>query len=222
MGSRLAESSQNKLTYDLSAVLIHKGSAVNSGHYVAHIKDEKTGLWWEFDDEHVSELGKCPFNEASSSTPQSESNGTASSENITDVIQSGSSDCRSAIKSEVFSSSDAYMLMYSLRCDKQENQEGQKENPIDISKGKVDSVQQLKGGYLPLHLYEWINNMNAVFLESCKQYDLRKEKELSALTERRQEVRTILSEAAVQSLEEQYFWISTDWLRLWADTTLPP
>ncbi|EFH40210.1 hypothetical protein ARALYDRAFT_917859 [Arabidopsis lyrata subsp. lyrata] len=222
MGSRLAESSQNKLTYDLSAVLIHKGSAVNSGHYVAHIKDEKTGLWWEFDDEHVSELGKCPFNEASSSTPQSESNGTASSENITDVIQSGSSDCRSAIKSEVFSSSDAYMLMYSLRCDKQENQEGQKENPIDISKGKVDSLQQLKGGYLPLHLYEWINNMNAVFLESCKQYDLRKEKELSALTERRQEVRTILSEAAVQSLEEQYFWISTDWLRLWADTTLPP
>nr|AAG42764.1 ubiquitin-specific protease 26 [Arabidopsis thaliana] len=219
MGSRLAESSQNKLTYDLSAVLIHKGSAVNSGHYVAHIKDEKTGLWWEFDDEHVSELGKRPCNEASSSTPQSESNGTASSGNITDGIQSGSSDCRSAIKSEVFSSSDAYMLMYSLRCDKQENQEGQKENPIDITKGEV---KQLKGGYLPKHLSEWINNMNAVFLESCKQYNLRKEKELNALTERRQEVRTILSEAAVQSLEEQYFWISTDWLRLWADTTLPP
>ncbi|KFK22281.1 hypothetical protein AALP_AAs61001U000100, partial [Arabis alpina] len=46
--------------------------------------------------------------------------------------------------------------------------------------------------------------------------------ELKALTERRQEVRTILSEAAVQSLEEQYFWISTDWLRLWADIILPP
>lgn len=222
MGSRLAESSQNELTYDLSAVLIHKGSAVNSGHYVAHIKDEKTGLWWEFDDEHVSELGKRPFNEGSSSTPQSESNGTASSGNTTDVIQSGSSDFRSAIKSEVFSSSDAYMLMYSLRCGKQENQEGHRENPIDITKGEVDSVQQLEGGYLPLHLYEWINNMNALFLESCKQFDLRKERELNALTERRQEVRTILSEAAVQSLEEQYFWISTDWLRLWADTILPP
>lgn len=221
MGSRLAESSQNELTYDLSAVLIHKGSAVNSGHYVAHIKDEKTGLWWEFDDEHVSELGKRPFNEGSSSTPQSESNGTASSGITTDVIQSGSSDCRSAIKSEVFSSSDAYMLMYSLRCGKQENQEGYRENPIEIKKGEDDSVQQPEG-YLPLHLNEWINTMNAVFLESCRQFELRKEKELNALTERRQEVRTILSEAAVQSLEEQYFWISTDWLRLWADTTLPP
>ncbi|KAL1195061.1 Ubiquitin carboxyl-terminal hydrolase 26 [Cardamine amara subsp. amara] len=222
MGSRLAESSQNELTYDLSAVLIHKGSAVNSGHYVAHIKDEKTGLWWEFDDETVSELGKRPFNEASSSsTPKSDSNGTVSSGNATDV-QSGSSDCRSSTKSEVFTSSDAYMLIYSLRCSKQEDQDGQRENPIDITKEEVDSVQQLEGGHLPLHLYEWINNMNALFLESCKQFDLRKERELNALTERRQEVRTILSEAAVQSLEEQYFWISTDWLRLWADTTLPP
>ncbi|KFK34235.1 hypothetical protein AALP_AA5G118700, partial [Arabis alpina] len=222
MGSRLAESSQNELTYNLSAVLIHKGSAVNSGHYVAHIKDEKTGLWWEFDDEHVSELGKRPFSDGSSSTPQPESNGTASSGSTTDVIQPGSSDCRSAIKSEVFSSSDAYMLMYSLRCGKQENQEGHRENPINITKGEVDSVQQLEGGYLPLHLYEWVNNMNVLFLESCKQFDSIKERELNALTERRQEVRTILSEAAVQSLEEQYFWISTDWLRLWADTILPP
>ncbi|ESQ45578.1 hypothetical protein EUTSA_v10010085mg [Eutrema salsugineum] len=222
MGSRLAESSQNELTYDLSAVLIHKGSAVNSGHYVAHIKDEKTGLWWKFDDEEVSELGKHPFNEGSSSTPQSESNGTVSSGKTTDVIQSSSSDCTSAIKSEVFSSSDAYMLMYSLRCSKKESQEGQRENPIDITKGEVDSVQQPEGGCLPLHLHEWMNNMNASFLENCKQYDLRKERELNALTERRQEVRTILSEAAVHSLEEQYFWVSTDWLRLWADTILPP
>uniref|UniRef100_A0A1J3IVY3 Ubiquitin carboxyl-terminal hydrolase 26 n=1 Tax=Noccaea caerulescens TaxID=107243 RepID=A0A1J3IVY3_NOCCA len=223
MGSRLAESSQNELIYDLSAVLIHKGSAVNSGHYVAHIKDEKTGLWWKFDDESVSELGKRPFDEGSSSTPQSESNGTTSSGNTTDVIQSGSPGCRSAIKSEVFSSSDAYMLMYSLRCGKQENQqEGQRENPIDITKGEVDSVQQLEGGYLPSHLYEWINNVNASFLEVCNEFDLRKERELNELTERRQEVRTILSEAAVQSLEEQYYWISTDWLRLWADTIMPP
>ncbi|CAN8254836.1 unnamed protein product [Cochlearia groenlandica] len=222
MGSRLAESSHSELTYDLSAVLIHKGSAVNSGHYVAHIKDEKTGLWWEFDDESVSELGKHPFSEGSSSTPKSESNGTASSGKTTDVIQSGSSDFRSAIKSEIFSSNDAYMLMYSLRCGKQENQEGQRESLVDIPKREVDSVQQPEDGYLPLHLDEWINNMNALFLESCKEFDTRKERELNALTERRQEVRTILSEAAVQSLEEQYFWISLDWLRLWADTIFPP
>ncbi|CAG7869660.1 hypothetical protein BRARA_F01591 [Brassica rapa] len=218
MRSRLAESSENELTYELSAVLIHKGSAVNSGHYVAHIKDEKTGLWWKFDDEQVSELGTHPFDEGSSSTAQSESNGAASSGKTKDVKQSGSS----SIKSEVFSSTDAYMLMYSLRCGKKESQEGQRENPIDIANGEVASGQQPEGCYLPSHLDKWISDLNATFLEACKQFDLTKDSQLNTLIERRQEVRTILSEAAVQSLEEQYFWISTEWLRLWADTISPP
>ncbi|WZZ00357.1 hypothetical protein YC2023_072685 [Brassica napus] len=209
MRSRLAESSESELTYELSAVLIHKGSAVNSGHYVAHIKDEKTGLWWKFDDEEVSELGTHPFNEASSSTPKSETN-----------VASNSG--KNTTESEVFSSSDAYMLIYSLRSSKLESWEGQREDPIDITKGDVDGVQQPVGGYLPPHLDEWISDLNATFLEGCKQFDIRKERELNTLTERRQEVRTILSEAAVQSLEDQYFWISTDWLRLWADTISPP
>ncbi|KAG5393767.1 hypothetical protein IGI04_023730 [Brassica rapa subsp. trilocularis] len=209
MRSRLAESSESELTYELSAVLIHKGSAVNSGHYVAHIKDEKTGLWWKFDDEQVSELGTHPFNEASSSTPKSETN-----------VASNSG--KNTTESEVFSSSDAYMLIYSLRSSKLESWEGQREDPIDITKGDVDGVQQPEGGYLPPHLDEWISDLNATFLEGCKQFDIRKERELNTLTERRQEVRTILSEAAVQSLEDQYFWISTDWLRLWADTISPP
>ncbi|KAI7988240.1 Ubiquitin carboxyl-terminal hydrolase 26 [Camellia lanceoleosa] len=47
-------------------VFLPKGSAVNSGHYIAHIKDENTGQWWEFDDEHVSNLGRHPFSEGSS------------------------------------------------------------------------------------------------------------------------------------------------------------
>ncbi|KAK3144226.1 hypothetical protein QOZ80_4AG0310280 [Eleusine coracana subsp. coracana] len=51
------------VTYDLAAILIHKGTAANSGHYVAHIKDESNGQWWEFDDETVSELGSHPFGE---------------------------------------------------------------------------------------------------------------------------------------------------------------
>ena len=203
MRSRLAESSENEFTYELSAVLIHKGSA---GHYVAHIKDENTGLWWNFDDEQVSELGTHPFIEGSSSTPKSESNGASSSG-------------KNTTESEVFSSTDAYMLIYSLRSSKIESLEGQRENPIDITKG---DVEQPEGGYLPPRLDEWISDLNATFLEGCKQFDLRKERELNTLTERRQEVRTILSEAAVQSLEDQYFWISTDWLRLWADTISPP
>ncbi|KAK4804978.1 hypothetical protein SAY86_004795 [Trapa natans] len=43
-----------------------KGSSADTlgkcyGHYIAHIKDEKTGIWWWFDDENVSKLGYHPF-----------------------------------------------------------------------------------------------------------------------------------------------------------------
>ncbi|GKD21235.1 ubiquitin carboxyl-terminal hydrolase 26, partial [Tanacetum coccineum] len=61
MARWLSEQSKFELTYDLSAVLIHKGSTVNSGHYVAYIKDQDTGLWWEFDEDVVTELGHHPF-----------------------------------------------------------------------------------------------------------------------------------------------------------------
>ena len=54
--------------YDSSAVLIHKGTGVNNGYYIAHIKDVNTGQRWEFDDEHVTNLGCHPFGEGSSNS----------------------------------------------------------------------------------------------------------------------------------------------------------
>jgi len=44
MRHRMSELSQFDLVYDLSAVLIHKGTTgANCGHYIAHIKDVNTG-----------------------------------------------------------------------------------------------------------------------------------------------------------------------------------
>uniref|UniRef100_A0A0A9D9T6 ubiquitinyl hydrolase 1 n=1 Tax=Arundo donax TaxID=35708 RepID=A0A0A9D9T6_ARUDO len=42
LGKRLSNPSSS-CTYDLVAILIHNGTAANSGHYVAHIKDESNG-----------------------------------------------------------------------------------------------------------------------------------------------------------------------------------
>ncbi|KAL6314011.1 hypothetical protein AAG906_011745 [Vitis piasezkii] len=50
------------------SMLIHQGTTVNSDHYAAYIKDENTGQWWVFNDEHVSNPGHCPFGEGSSSS----------------------------------------------------------------------------------------------------------------------------------------------------------
>ncbi|KAG0459752.1 hypothetical protein HPP92_022880 [Vanilla planifolia] len=39
---------------------------------------------------------------------------------------------------------------------------------------------------------------------------------------RREEVKQVLSEAHVRSIEEPFFWISTEWLRQWSDIITPP
>ena len=43
-------------TYHLSAVLIHRGPSAHSGHYIAHIKDERSGFWFKFNDEKVEQI----------------------------------------------------------------------------------------------------------------------------------------------------------------------
>ncbi|KAI5672649.1 hypothetical protein M9H77_13013 [Catharanthus roseus] len=212
MSQRLSDSSQSELIYDLSAVLIHKGSAVNSGHYMAHIKDESTGQWWEFDDEQVSNLGHQPFG-GNCSTPAAkpsvaESVDHSSSDqsdvvdrNHTETTQQQFSDSSRFSHAKTFSSSDAYMLMYVLRLPKNHS----------IYSLQLDSP-------LPQHLHEEVEQLNATYLESCKQYSSKKEFELNRVMERRQEVRSILSKAPVDSLDELYYWISGDWLRQWADS----
>ncbi|KAF8390816.1 hypothetical protein HHK36_023115 [Tetracentron sinense] len=234
MGNRLSEPSQLELIYDLSAVLIHKGTAVNSGHYVAHIKDEHAGQWWEFDDEHVSKLGGHPFGEGSSSStakpvrkePVVQSSCTGPMDSVVNgnhnsIGQLPSSDLSADNHTETFSSGDAYMLMFSRRNAKKGGDEPQTGcGASNMEKdGKLVSEND---NFLPFHLYEEIKELNASYLDTCQQYKLKKEREVESISERRQEVRSVLSEAPVPSLEEPYFWIPTDWLRQWADNITPP
>nr|DAD45493.1 TPA_asm: hypothetical protein HUJ06_003723 [Nelumbo nucifera] len=224
MGRRLSEPSLLELIYDLSAVLIHKGNAVNSGHYVAHIKDEHTGQWWEFDDEHVSMLGDHPFGEGSSSSTakpvwneplvQSSCTGEKDSTVNGNLINTGDV--------QMFSSADAYMLMYKRRTiQKVDNMQ-----LTGCGSSNMETPEKLvyeSNNYCPpFHLLEEIKELNESYDDTCQQYKLKKEKEVENITERRQEVRSVLSEVPVHPLEESYFWISTDWLRQWADSITPP
>ncbi|KAL2896625.1 Ubiquitin carboxyl-terminal hydrolase 26, partial [Bienertia sinuspersici] len=221
MTQRLAEPSESALIYGLSAVLVHKGTAVNSGHYVAHIKDESSGQWWEFDDEHVSILGCHPFGEGSS-CPAPKTNEISSPEVKNpvadqihnDISQFGSSNVDSRV--EKYSSNDAYMLMYTLR-PRKVNQNGSMVHNATNVKSAGTSVLANSSLSLPPHLAAEIKALNDMFLDSCEKYKSRKEQEVNTITERRQEVRSILAEAPVPSLEEPFFWISMDWLRQWAD-----
>ncbi|RVX17338.1 Ubiquitin carboxyl-terminal hydrolase 26 [Vitis vinifera] len=235
MRERLSEPSDLELIYDLSAVLIHKGTTVNSGHYIAHIKDENTGQWWEFDDEHVSNLGHHPFGEGSSSSAakpvQTEpSVHLSSTEPMNGVIngnhinigQLQSSECSIVSGSQTYSSGDAYMLMYNLRRTTKSGEVRQTVSGANHMEIEGDIIYSDNDAALPAHLYEEIKELNASYLDACQQYKSKKERELDCITERRQEVRSVLSEGPVLSLEDPYFWISTDWLRLWADNITPP
>ncbi|CAO2817970.1 unnamed protein product [Amaranthus hypochondriacus] len=225
MGQRLAEPTGSALIYGLSAVLVHKGTAVNSGHYVAHIKDESSGQWWEFDDEHVSNLGCHPFGEGSScsASKTDDNSGTevinsVSVENKIHRDKHGSSNANNHV--ERYSSSDAYMLMYTLRTRRGDQNGTMVYNTNNKQVAAISSPDTISIS-LPPHLAEEIKALNDLYDESCEKYNSRKEQELTTITERRQEVRSILSEAPAFSLEESYFWISVDWLRQWADNLTP-
>uniref|UniRef100_A0A9J8BHW8 Ubiquitin carboxyl-terminal hydrolase 48 n=2 Tax=Cyprinus carpio TaxID=7962 RepID=A0A9J8BHW8_CYPCA len=47
---------QEKCTYELSAVLIHRGVSAYSGHYIAHVRDAHTNDWYKFNDEEIEKM----------------------------------------------------------------------------------------------------------------------------------------------------------------------
>jgi len=223
MGTRLCFPSESQLMYELSAILIHKGTAVNSGHYVAHIKDENSGQWWEFDDEHVSKLGFHPFGEVLTAKvdPKVQLDG---SEQVEPVENGNNVEPNKAptlvnhtsSKEEVFSSTDAYMLMYT--CVNIEEDGSSSNRTSKITNMEID----VNSSSLPFPLQKEIQELNVSYDQACEEYQERKDKQVSYITERREEVKSILSEAPVNSLEDLYFWISADWLRQWADNITPP
>ncbi|KAG0615456.1 hypothetical protein M758_5G042500 [Ceratodon purpureus] len=233
MGPRLSAYGENESTaiYDLSAILVHKGSMANSGHYVAHIKDDRTEEWWQFDDEQVTSLGFHPLGEVTSLA-------TASKDIITpeDVggkdqpLQAGVSEAsgsadpssRSHSESEMLTSADAYMLMYSCRSELRNDKSGflPGEDPVPMEVEKERKIDD--NADLPEQLRLEIEQMNNDFEAMCWEYTRRREEELSRIAERKEEVRSILALAPAKSLEEPFFWISTEWLRSWADSLTPP
>ncbi|KAM8913253.1 ubiquitin carboxyl-terminal hydrolase 48 isoform 1-T1 [Spinachia spinachia] len=56
MGPFLEGKPDHKCVYELSAVLIHRGISAYSGHYIAHVKDARTGDWYKFNDEEIEKM----------------------------------------------------------------------------------------------------------------------------------------------------------------------
>eukprot|EP01132_Coremiostelium_polycephalum_P006824 gene6824-8463_t len=47
---------QKDFIYELSGIIMHKGNLTSGGHYIAQLKDDRSGKWWQFDDDSVTEV----------------------------------------------------------------------------------------------------------------------------------------------------------------------
>lgn len=222
---------ESRAVYDLSAILVHKGSMANSGHYVAHIKDDRTSEWWQFDDEQVTSLGFHPLGEATSQSAASkdavtQEDASGRDQPLQAIVSeaSGSVDAssRSHSESEILTSADAYMLMYIRRADAENDKLAVfavgEPSPMEVEGDR--RIDDCAG--LPEQLRLEIDQMNNDFEAMCSEYTRRREEELTRIGERKEEVRSILALATAKALEEPFFWISTEWLRSWADSLTPP
>lgn len=198
--------------YELTAVVVHKGSLASSGHYIGHIKDVATGKWWKFDDEQVTGLDQHPLGDAEPGSggagapdDQAGSSGARQSAAAAEPRRLEPAHAALAEANEStarLTSGDAYMLIYT--------QQG---------------LARPGGGNLRLseHLLEEVERKNANFDERCRKFDARRAAEAAAVLERQHEVRRVLGGAPAGGDEAGggYCWISWEWLKGWADGSLP-
>ncbi|XP_028393956.1 ubiquitin carboxyl-terminal hydrolase 48-like [Dendronephthya gigantea] len=103
--------------YDLAAVLIHRGLSAYSGHYVAHIKDKKSCVWYRFNDETTEKMKGKTLN-------------LDVEEELHETMNGGGTAPKRPKLSKGSSSKDAYMLVYRQRGE--EKQAVPQEPPTNI------------------------------------------------------------------------------------------
>lgn len=214
MGRRLDDISKPELLYNLSAMLIHKGAAATSGHYVARIKDENSGDWWEFDDQTVRKLGHQPFREVSSNSSASGQPAVQSEKLFPASNEKRTSGFSKSGNHEIFSLTDAYMLIYNCTRAQKDAVRSEKTSESDAKDADILRFENIS---LPTHLSEEVKDFDSPFVKNCLEYQSKKDFLVAHITERRREVKAVLSEACVHSVEDPFFWVSADWLRQWAD-----
>lgn len=174
--------------YELSAVLIHFGVSAYSGHYVAHIRDKKSGSWYKFNDEDIIKMeGKLKLSQDEDSAD-------------TTIKPAKRPKCAKGYHI----SKNAYTLVYTLQGHKGVGSED-------------DNVE------VPPHVLELVATDNSRFEHWVMQVKEFREKLVSKGKARQAEIRKLYQDMPV-TLETEYEWISTKWLKDWMNekTETPP
>lgn len=185
------ENEENTCTeYVLTAVLLHLGQGATYGHYIAHIRDESSNKWWEFDDTEVRELS---YNQVGVYTLHSQNENTGS----INPVKNLSNAVLKKVKS--ISSENAYMLVYTKK----------NRNIIDEPVAPMECLQMIQESNIKLE--SLINHWNQV--QDHKQ---------AIRLQHREVYEEFMRIASVKSQNEEFHWISTNWLKQWISGDLPP
>ena len=204
-------------TYALSAVLVHVGNQAQSGHYVAHIKDQKTGIWYKFNDERVEKIAGNSLKQCLDDDQDIMAVDPVTQEVISNTRKKNSSGSKFSQSGDTNSSKDkspgkshssrnAYMLVYqsTLRSNN-ENIDWKSLLPVSLK----DKIGIERSRYL-----DWASRFKETQKFLCNMYKIRQK-----------EIRDFYSQVTVREQNSCEFlpksWIS-GWLKSTPEMTLPP
>ncbi|KAI6118845.1 hypothetical protein EV401DRAFT_2057534 [Pisolithus croceorrhizus] len=204
-----ASGERNSHVYELRGVLLHKGASAYHGHYEAQVFDTSSTTWFQFDDDTVTKIDLLGEKRHSS-------------KEIIDILNWSS-------KRDIFSSKDAYMLVYARK-------EFWPGNPptstepcnSSISHRGVDEISKTNGSPQPTtkipspppRARDLVRALNTTHYEACEQY-LSKEKELNErFFELREWMRSVYLHWGVESVDEDSVIVSRQALEGWLSKPL--
>ncbi|KAK7093901.1 ubiquitin carboxyl-terminal hydrolase 48-like [Littorina saxatilis] len=180
--------------YDLTAVLIHRGPSAYSGHYVAHIQDTPSKLWYRFNDEEIAAMkgSKLHLGKEEDIMPA----------DLSELDEASRLKAQRCPKG-VHSSRDAYMLVYSRR---KQAETGQASEPQAPAENLED---------LPAAVKAYVEKDNAKFEDWIQDIALTQDANMFSQKEKQMVVQSMYSDLFCTSSDTEFEWVPADWISSW-------
>jgi ubiquitin C-terminal hydrolase len=210
--------------YELTSYLIHKGVNAESGHYIAHAKDEKSGNWYLFNDEVVKPLEinaniyvKNYAEMEKEKTPKEQEKGTREglrkkpkkNESVINIDMSDEEDFKKSKNKVIEKKLDTLEITPEgyFKC----------ESCYFLSYTKKN-IKKVENPVPPDHIVKVIEIQNSDFEV---EYEKAKDEESILLSHRRaheEEFNKFWKSATVKGGRDAHcFWMLTSWLRKWVE-----
>ncbi|XP_071945770.1 ubiquitin carboxyl-terminal hydrolase 48-like [Antedon mediterranea] len=173
--------------YELKAVLIHRGPSAYSGHYIAHIRDDKSGFWFKYNDEQIDRIEGKKLKLGT----EDDLHGAGMSQPKKPRLPKGN-----------YASRNAYMLVYKRK------ELGQKKGP-GIEPDRNVSLEP----EIPEHLQDMVLKDNEKFDNWILEMNQIRNASVETGKARQNEIKHIIELFPIT--DDKYEWFNGDWIKAW-------